>query len=261
MMREFNPEIVVHLAGTVGGIGANQENPACFMYNNLQMGMNVLEAAATANTHRVVMVGTVCSYPHTPPRIPFKENDLWMGYPEPTNAPYGIAKRALLEMAAQYNKQYGMTNISLLPVNMYGPEDDFNPATSHVIPALIRKIAIAKEHGDPTVELWGTGNATREFMYVKDFAEACANACFVHADYDDPINIGTGVEIKIRTIAQVIKDIMGYDGMLTYDYSKPDGQPRRCLDITRAKEWLRWKPTTQIREGLETTIRWYMENK
>jgi GDP-L-fucose synthase len=261
MMREFHPDIVIHLAGTVGGIGANQMNPARFMYNNLQMGMNVLESAAIAGTRRVVMVGTVCAYPHTPPRIPFKEDDLWMGYPEPTNAPYGIAKRTLIEMAAQYNKQYQMTNISLLPVNMYGPHDNFDSATSHVIPALMQKMQIAKENNHKMVEIWGTGGATREFMYVEDFAKACVHAAVVHRDIDDPINIGTGFEIKIKTIAAVIKDIVGYEGFLQYDYSKPDGQPRRCLNIDRAKELLRWEPETDIRDGLEATYQWYMENR
>ena len=260
MMREFSPDIVVHLAGMVGGIGANQENPARFMYNNLQMGMNMLESASIVGTNRVIMVGTVCSYPHTPPRIPFREDDLWEGYPEPTNAPYGIAKRVLLEMAAQYNKQYDMSNISLLPVNMYGPGDNFDPNTSHVIPALIHKMAIAKENGDQEVELWGTGKASREFMYVEDFAEACTNACFVNRDINDPINVGTGFEIKIKNIALAIKYIVGYEGELVCDYSKPDGQPRRCLNIDRAKELLRWKPTTILKEGLEATYLWYMEN-
>ncbi len=258
MMRTFQPSVVIHLAGVVGGIGANRAKPAQFIYENLQMGINVIESSAVEGVKRVVVVGTVCSYPLIPPRIPFVEDDLWEGYPEPTNAPYGIAKRTLMEMALQYNNQYGMKNICLLPVNMYGPGDDCDLKTSHVIPALIAKMDMAKRKQEPWVELWGTGNASREFMYVGDFADACAKAAVVDLNINQPINIGTGNEITINSLAHIIKDVVNYKGELKFNSDMPDGQPRRCLDVSRAKELLHWEATTDLTAGLELTCEWYL---
>lgn len=260
-IAKFDPDVIVHLAGLVGGIGANQNASASFMYQNLQMGMNILEAASlSSNISRVVMVGTVCSYPCKPTTIPFVEEELWDGYPEPTNAGYGIAKRTLVELAQQYNKYYSMTNISLLPVNMYGPHDNFSLDTGHVIPSLMRKMHMAKIHEESTIQLWGTGSATREFMYVEDFAAACLNACLVNRDIDTPINIGTGEEISIAKLALLIREIVGYEGTFVYNNDRPDGQPRRSLNIDKAKELLRWEPITDLRKGLEQTYKWYVEN-
>lgn len=260
VMRRFMPDIVIHLAGTVGGIGANAERPAQFMHDNLVMGTNVLETASIQGVDRVVMVGTVCSYPQIPKTIPFVEEELWDGYPEETNAPYGIAKRTLIEMALQYNKQYMMDNICLIPVNMYGPHDNFDPYTSHVIPALMQKIHIAKEKGYKQVEIWGTGQATREFLYVEDFACACMNAAITNKSFDYPINVGTGEEVAILTIMEYLREMIGYEGEFVYAYDKPDGQPRRTLNIKRAQRDLRWCPTTDLRQGLQKTYHWYLEN-
>ena len=258
-LQEFEPDVVVHLAARVGGIGANKENPGLFMYENLAMGMNLIESCRKyEKLQKFVMVGTVCAYPKFTP-VPFKEEDLWNGYPEETNAPYGIAKKALTELLIAYRKQYNFNSVNLVPVNMYGPYDHFDPAISHVIPALILKIAKAMRDGSP-VEVWGTGNASREFLYVDDCAEAIETS--IEQDIGpEPVNIGTCSEIKIRDLAQDIADIMGYGGNIYFNSTHPDGQPRRCLDVSRAKKLLGFEAKTNLTEGLEKTIQWFNDNE
>ena len=250
MYRNFKPDVVVHLAAEVGGIGANQANPGRYFYANMAMGLNVIEQARLSGVKKFVQIGTVCAYPKFCP-VPFKEADIWEGYPEETNAPYGIAKRALLTMCQAYRQQYGLNAIYLLPVNLYGPGDNFEPATSHVIPALIRKCV---EGGD--VEVWGTGNASREFLYVEDAAEAIALA-MERYDKAEPLNLGSGKEIRIKTLAEMIAGLSGYQGKIQWNTSKPDGQPRRCLDVNRAKEEIRFESHTGLVEGLDKTIEWF----
>lgn len=264
MYRRYKPIGVINLAAVVGGIGANQENPGRFIYENLKMGMQLIHHAIKSPSMRTggkfVQLGTVCSYPkHTP--IPFKEDNLWNGYPEETNAPYGIAKKTLMEMVKAYNNQYSnkFRGINLIPVNLYGPMDNFNPKSSHVIPALIRKIYIAYLGGCPSVELWGTGNASREFLYVEDAAQAIANA-FERHDGGEPVNIGAGKEIKISELAQKIAEIIGFNGKFVFDTSKPDGQPRRCLDTSKAKKLFDFSAQTDFDTGLRQTIEWYANN-
>lgn len=262
MYRRYKPIGVINLAAVVGGIGANQENPGRFMYENLKMGMQLIHGAIKSPSMRergkFVQLGTVCSYPkHTP--IPFKEENLWNGYPEETNAPYGIAKKALMEMIKAYNKQYQFNGISLIPVNLYGPMDNFDPKSSHVIPALIRKIYLAYLGGEATVELWGTGSASREFLYVEDAAQAIANA-FEKYEGSEPINLGTGTEISIADLARKIAEIIGYTGDFVFDSSKPDGQPRRCLDTTKAKQLFDFTAKTSFDSGLRNTIAWYINH-
>ena len=259
-ISQFSPDVVIHLAARVGGIGANKENPGLFMYENLAMGMNLIESCRRyGKLKKFLIVGTVCAYPkHTP--VPFKEEDIWKGYPEETNAPYGIAKKSLMQMLISYHQQYGMNVTNLIPVNMYGPRDNFNPRVSHVIPALILKFHKAMRdipHGP--VEIWGTGEASREFLYVDDCAEAIKLA--LEKDVSpEPINIGTGGEIKIKYLAHTIAEIMGYQGSIYFNSEYPDGQPRRCLDISRAKERLGYEPTVDLYNGLEKTIAWFKFN-
>jgi len=255
MYAEMRPTVVIHLAAEVGGIGANRENPGRFFYASMAMGLHLIEHARTRGVKKFVQIGTICAYPKFTP-VPFKEEDLWNGYPEETNAPYGIAKKALLVMLQAYRQQYGLNGIYLLPVNLYGPGDNFDPRTSHVIPALIRKFIEAKERGEDRVVVWGTGAASREFLYVED----CARGIVLAAErYDgpDPVNLGAGFEITIRRLAEKIRQMVGFEGELVWDSSKPDGQPRRCLDTTRAERLFAFRAQTSFDEGLRKTIEWY----
>ena len=255
LYRDARPDVVVHLAAVVGGIGANRENPGRYFYENLMMGVQLIEGARLAGVEKFVQVGTICAYPKFTP-VPFKEDDLWDGYPEETNAPYGIAKKALLVQCQAYRDQYGMNAVYLLPVNLYGPGDNFDPQTSHVIPALIKKFVDAQERAEPSVEVWGTGAATREFLYVDDAAEGIVLAA-EHYDGRDPVNLGSGQEMSIGELAGVIAEETGYRGRVVWDTSKPDGQPRRALDVTRAAELFGFRARVGFAEGLRRTIEWY----
>lgn len=256
VIDQVKPDAIIHAAGTVGGISANKENPGKFMYENLVMGTNMIHAAMEANTSKFVLLGTVCSYPKIT-QVPFSEKDIWNGYPEETNAPYGIAKKTLMLLAKTYHEQYGMNTVNLIPVNMYGPYDHFNLTSSHVIPALILKFKQAIDTKQKEVVIWGTGQASREFLYVEDCCRAIS-LCLNSSDIGpEPINIGTGKEIKICELVEVLADIMGYDGNIVYDTTKPDGQPRRCLDISLAKEKLNFQATTMLKEGLNKTVEWF----
>ncbi len=255
MYREMKPDVVIHLAALVGGIGANRENPGLFFYANMAMGLHLIEHARRAGLKKFVQVGTICAYPKLTP-VPFREENLWNGYPEETNAPYGIAKKALLVMLQAYRQQYGMSGIYLLPVNLYGPGDNFDPNTSHVIPALIRKFCEAKEQGKDHVVVWGTGRASREFLYVDDCAQAIALAA-ARYDKPDPVNLGAGFEITIRDLAETIRHLVGFEGRLVWDDTKPDGQPRRFLDTSRAAAEFGFGAAMPFEEGLRRTIQWW----
>jgi GDP-L-fucose synthase len=256
LFDECRPDIIIHLAASVGGIGANMKRPAEFFYDNIKMGIELIDGAQQyGKLEKFVQIGTVCSYPKFT-SVLFKEEDLWNGYPEETNAPYGIAKKALLTMAQAYRQQYGLNSIYLIPVNMYGPGDNFNLDTSHVIPAMIRKFAEAKKSGAPSVTLWGTGQATREFLYVQDAAEGIVKATEFY-DGSEPVNLGAGQEVSILALASTIGHKIGYDGAILFDLSKPDGQPRRSLDIQRAAMRFEWAAKTDLSTGLDKTIRWY----
>jgi len=255
MIAELRPEAIVHLAAVVGGIGANRRHPGSFFFKNLMMGTLLLEHARRAGVPRFVSVGTICSYPKFTP-VPFREEELWNGYPEETNAPYGLAKKMLLVQSQAYRQEYGYDAVNVLLVNLYGPGDNFDPETSHVIPALIRKCVEAAEKGVPSLEVWGTGKATREFLYVEDAAEAIVRASERLTD-SEPVNLGAGREISIRALAEKIAALCGYQGKLVWDPSKPDGQPRRSLDVTRAEKLLGWTAETKLDEGLLRTIEWY----
>ena len=255
MYDTLRPQIVMHLAAVVGGIGANRESPGRFFYENVMMGAMVMEHARLAAVEKFVGIGTICAYPRLAP-VPFLERDLWNGYPEETNAPYGIAKKMLLVQGQAYRAQYGFRAIHLLPVNLYGPHDNFDPASSHVIPALIRKCLEAVEAGAGEVVCWGTGNATREFLYVEDCARAIADAAERY-DSPEPVNIGAGFEISIHDLAALIAGLTGFRGRLTFDRTKPDGQPRRSLDVTRARKAFDFSATTDFHQGLARTIAWY----
>jgi GDP-L-fucose synthase len=250
-----NADIVIHLAAVVGGIGANKENPATFFYDNLIMGAQLMEEARKNNIEKFISIGTICSYPKFTP-VPFKEEDLWSGYPEETNAPYGLAKKMLLVQSQAYRQQYGLNSIFLLPVNLYGPGDNFDPKSSHVIPALIKKFYKAKANNDSEVVVWGTGKATREFLYVEDCAEAIVLATEMF-DKADPVNIGAGFEISIKELAYLIRDIIGFKGKIVWDTTKPDGQSRRCLDTSKALKEFGFKAKTNFEEGLSKTIECY----
>jgi GDP-L-fucose synthase len=255
MLETAEPEVVIHLAAEVGGIGANQRQPGRFFYANMAMGLNLIEQCRLRGVEKLVMVGTVCAYPkHCP--APFREADLWSGFPEETNAPYGVAKRALSTMLAAYRAQYGFNGVYLVPVNLYGPGDNFDLETSHVIPALIRKFCEAVGQRLDTVTCWGTGKVSREFLYVDDAAEAIVAAAAVHND-PAPINLGTGREITIADLARKIAGLCGYSGRIEWDPSRPDGQPRRVLDTSRATALLKWCTLTSLDEGLEQTIAWW----
>lgn len=252
-------DMVIHLAASVGGIGFNQENPATLFYDNAIMGIQLIEAARRKKVSKFVALGTICAYPKFTP-VPFKEEDLWNGYPEETNAPYGLAKKMLLVQSQSYRQQYGFNSIYLLPVNLYGPRDNFDPRSSHVIPALIKKFVEAKENDSPTVDLWGTGKATREFLYVEDAARGIVLASERY-NKPEPVNLGAGFEISIKDLASLIQELTGFDGDIVWDASKPDGQPRRMLDTSQAYEEFGFKAGTDFRQGLKKTISWYLENR
>ncbi len=259
MLDDLRPEVVVHLAAVVGGIGANRENPGRYFYENAVMGIMLMEEARRRGVEKFVTVGTICAYPkHTP--VPFREDDLWVGYPEETNAPYGIAKKSLLVQAQAYRQQYDFHAITLLPVNLYGPGDNFDPASSHVIPALIKKVIDAQDVGQPYIDVWGTGAASREFLYVADAARGVAIAA---DQYDDPApcNLGSGQEITIKALVELICELCDYRGELRWDATMPDGQPRRCLDVTRARERFGFVASTDFRAGLRKTIEWYLVSR
>ncbi len=258
-------DIVIHLAANAGGIGWNLAHPGCLFYDNIAMGALLMEEARRAGAEKFVQIGTVCSYPFRPPRIPFQEDDLWEGYPESTNAPYGIAKKALMVMGQAYRQEHGFNVIYLLPVNLYGPGDHFEPEKSHVIPALIRKFVEARESGENEVEIWGTGYhegvpVSREFLYVDDAAEAIVLATEKY-DKPGPVNIGSGQEIAINDLVEMIREMTGYRGRVVRNTSKPDGQPRRCLDISRAKAEFGFTARTPFEEGLRKTIEWYEQSR
>ena len=257
LFEETSPDVVVHLAALAGGIGANRAHPARFWHDNLLMGAHVLEQSRLAGVRKLVLLGTVCSYPKLA-SVPFREDAIWEGYPEETNAPYGIAKKAHLVGAQAYRDEYGLNAVYLLPVNLYGPRDNFDLETSHVIPALIRKMVEAQESGDEQIVLWGDGSPTREFLYVDD----CVEALWLAAQrYDgaEPVNLGSGEEIAIRDLAALIAELTGFEGEIVWDTTRPNGQPRRRLDVTRAEELFGFRAHTPLREGLERTIAWYRE--
>ena len=257
MYDDMAPSVVIHLAAEVGGIGANRANPGRFFYANMAMGLHLIEHARIRGIRKFVQVGTICAYPKFTP-VPFKEEELWNGYPEETNAPYGIAKKALLVMLQAYRQQYGLNGIYMLPVNLYGPGDNFDLETSHVVPALIRKFCHAVDTGAEEVVVWGTGSASREFFYVEDAARGIAMATESYDD-GDPVNLGAGFEITIKDLVEKIKELTGFEGKLVWDTSKPDGQPRRRLDVSRAKERFGFVANMPFDEGLRRTISWWRE--
>lgn len=258
MYDDMSPTTVIHLAAEVGGIGANRANPGRYFYANIAMGLHLIEHARLRNLKKFVQVGTICAYPKFTP-VPFKEKDLWEGYPEETNAPYGVAKKALLVMLQAYRAQYGLNGIYLLPVNLYGPGDNFDLETSHVIPALIRKFVHAVDTNAKEVVVWGTGSASREFFYVEDAARGIAMATEKY-DGEDPVNLGAGFEITIKDLAEKIRHLTGFDGKIVWDSTKPDGQPRRCLDTSRAKERFGFEADMTFDEGLKRTIEWFRQS-
>ncbi len=255
LYRDTQPTLVIHLAAKVGGIGANRDNPGKFFYDNLMMGVQLIEVGRQVGLEKLVALGTICAYPKFCP-VPFKEEDLWNGYPEETNAPYGIAKKALLVQSEAYRQQYGMNSVVLFPVNLYGPRDNFDLHTSHVIPALIRKCLEARDRGDGQVVVWGTGAASREFLHVRD---AAAGVCDAAERYDksDPVNLGAGFEIRIRDLVTLVARLCHFEGQVVWDATKPDGQPRRMLDTSRAEREFGWKAHIGFEEGLRETIEWY----
>jgi len=255
LLADTHPDIVVHLAAVVGGIEANRLNPGKFFYENAVMGIELIEQARRFNVKKFVAIGSICAYPKFTP-VPFREDDLWNGYPEETNAPYGLAKKMLLVQSQAYRQQYGMNAITLFPVNLYGPGDNFDLQSSHVIPALIRKVCEAQEMGCKTIEVWGTGAASREFLYVSDAAEGIVKATLAY-EQPDPVNLGSGIEITIRELVEMICEICEFKGELEWNREKPDGQPRRCLDTTRAREAFGFEAKTDLREGILNTVNWY----
>lgn len=259
----YNPDVIVHAAGSVGGISINKENPGKFMYDNLAMGMNMIERARKHRDKmkpslKFIMLGTVCSYPKFTP-VPFKEETIWDGFPEETNAPYGVSKKALMMLGDTYHRQYGMDFVNLIPVNMYGPHDHFNLTSSHVIPALILKFYNAMKNGEQEITVWGTGGASREFLYAEDCAKAIRKAIDTPNIGPEPINIGTGKEITINNLVNEIGEQMGYEGFINWDTTKPDGQPRRCLDTSRAKERLGFEASVDLQTGIKNTIEWFLK--
>lgn len=259
MYADARPDIVIHLAAVVGGIGANRENPGRFFYENLMMGTQLIEEGRLNGVEKFVAIGTICAYPKFTP-VPFREDELWSGYPEETNAPYGLAKKMLLVQSQAYRQQYGFNSVYLLPVNLFGPGDNFDHASSHVIPALIRKVAECRDRGERQIVCWGTGTATREFLYVDDCAEGILLAAERYNE-SEPVNLGSGKEISIRDLVSMICGIMDFKGSIVWDKSKPDGQPRRCLDVTRAREKIGFTTKVSLREGLRRTIEWYLANR
>jgi GDP-L-fucose synthase len=259
LYKDAKPDIVIHLAAIVGGIGANRENPGEFFYKNLMMGVQMMEHGRLFGAEKFTAIGTICAYPKFTP-VPFREEDLWNGYPEETNAPYGLAKKMLLIQSQAYRQQYGFNCIYLLPVNLYGPGDNFDPSSSHVIPALIKKVFDAKDEGKKHIVVWGTGKATREFLYAEDAAEGIVLATEKY-NKPEPINLGAGFEISIRQLAELICELTEFEGEIEWDTSKPDGQPRRCLDVSKAKREFGFEAKTTLREGLKKTIEWYAINR
>ncbi len=259
LLKDSDPDVIIHLAAHVGGIGANREHPAEFFYDNLMMGVQLLHEAYHYGVEKFVAIGTVCAYPKFTP-VPFSEDDLWIGYPEETNAPYGLAKKMLLVQSQAYRDQYGYNSIFLLPVNLYGPGDNFDPRSSHVIPALIRKCIEAKENGDDHIVVWGDGSPTREFIYVTDAARGIAMAT-ERFNKSIPVNIGSGFEISIKDLVEKIAKMTGFEGDLVWDTSKPNGQPRRALDTSRAKNEFGFEARTDFDEGLQKTVDWYLEHR
>lgn len=255
LFDKSRPDVIIHLAAVVGGIGANRENPGRFFYDNVMMGVQLLEQARRFGVTKFVTIGTVCSYPKFTP-VPFREEELWSGYPEETNAPYGLAKKMLLVQGQAYRQQYGLNSIHLLPVNIYGPRDNFDPASSHVIPALIKKCVDAVEADEDAVTVWGTGKATREFLYVADAAEGIVLAAERY-EGDEPVNLGAGVEISIKELVELIARLTGFKGKIRWDTSRPDGQPRRLLDTVRAEKHFGFKAGTSFETGLQRTVEWY----
>ncbi len=255
VLRDTRPDVIVHLAAVVGGIGANREHPGEFFYKNLVMGVQLMEHARLQGVRKLVALGTICAYPKFTP-VPFREESLWEGYPEETNAPYGLAKKMLLVQAQAYRQQYGFNTIYLLPTNLYGPGDNFDPASSHVIPALIRKCLEARDGGDAEVEVWGTGTPTREFLYVADCAQGIV-AALEHYDDSDPVNLGSGVEISINDLVHLVAEATGFHGSIRFNPTQPDGQPRRRLDTSRAFTRFGWRARTDFPTGLGATVDWY----
>jgi GDP-L-fucose synthase len=259
LFAEARPEVVIHLAAMVGGIGANRENPGRFFYGNAIMGIQLIEACRRYGVEKTVVLGTICAFPKFTP-VPFREDDLWNGYPEETNAPYGVAKKALLVQCQSYRQQYGMNSIFLLPVNLYGPRDNFDLESSHVIPALIRKCVEAVESGAGQIVCWGDGSPTREFLYVGDCASAIVAATRSY-DKAEPVNLGNGREISIKALAGMIAQLTGFRGRIVWDHSKPNGQPRRCLDVTRAEREFGFRAATTFEQGLQATVEWYLATR
>jgi GDP-L-fucose synthase len=259
LFERAKPDLVIHLAAVVGGIGANRQHPGQFFYDNAIMGLQLMEQARLFGVAKFVVIGTVCAYPKFTP-VPFQETDLWNGYPEESNAPYGLAKKMLLVQAQAYRQEYGFNAIYLLPVNLYGPGDNFDPETSHVIPALIRKCLEAMEGGQEEVVVWGTGRASREFLYVEDAAQAIVLGSERYRD-PEPVNLGSGREISVKELVELIADLTGFKGRLVWDTTKPDGQPRRRLDTTRAEQAFGFRAQTDLREGLKRTIEWYKQRR
>ncbi|HYV40025.1 MAG TPA: GDP-L-fucose synthase, partial [Gemmataceae bacterium] len=259
LLLEQRPEVVIHLAAVVGGIGANRLNPGTFFYKNLMMCSQLMEQCRLFGVEKFLAAGTICSYPKFTP-VPFKEADLWQGYPEETNAPYGLAKKMMLVQSQAYREQFGFNGVNVMIVNLYGPEDNFDLESSHVIPALIRKCVEAKERGDKVLTVWGTGKPTREFLYVEDAARA-VHLAVEKLDTSEPVNIGSGQEIAIAELVQLVAEKTGFRGEIRFDTNRPDGQPRRCLDVTRAKDWLGFTASTPLADGLEKTIAWYLAQR
>jgi GDP-L-fucose synthase len=259
LYEDFKPAVVLHLAAEVGGIGANRDNPGRYFFANAAMGLHLIEGARKVSLKKFVQVGTICAYPKFTP-VPFREADLWNGYPEETNAPYGVAKKALMVMCQAYREQYGLDAIYLLPVNLFGPRDNFDLHTSHVIPALIRKCVEATDRGDKEIVAWGTGSASREFLYVEDCAAGIV-AAMERYDNPEPINLGSGREINIADLTNLVAKLSGFTGKIVWDTTKPDGQPRRCLDVSRARESLGWSASTPLEGGLVKTIEWYRSSR
>jgi GDP-L-fucose synthase len=259
LYADANPDVVIHLAARVGGIGANQANPGRFFYDNLMMGSQLIEVGRQRGLKKFVAIGTICAYPKYAP-IPFKEDDLWAGYPEETNAPYGLAKKMMLVQSQAYRQQYGFNSIVLFPVNLYGPRDNFDLETSHVIPALIRKCAEARHNGKSEIVLWGDGTPTREFLYVEDAAKGILLAAEQYND-SQPLNLGTGEEISIKDLADIIAAELSFQGRIVWDHTKPNGQPRRCLDVSRIKQTIGFQAAHSLRQGLKKTIQWYQANR
>lgn len=259
LLSDAKPDIIIHMAAVVGGIGANRERPAEFLYDNLMMGVQLFHEAYLAGVKKFVTIGTVCAYPKIIP-IPFKEDDLWNGYPEETNAPYGLAKKMLLVQGQAYHQQYGFESIFLLPTNLYGPKDNFDPASSHVIPALIKKAVDAKEAGESKIVVWGDGTPTREFLYATDAAEGILLAT-EHYNNPEPVNLGSGDEVSIKDLVQMVVEETGFEGDVVWDTTKPNGQPRRKLDTSRAEERFGFKAQTSFRDGLREMINWYLETR